>query len=45
MNKETYTSPELEIIAFDTEDVITTSTGFTNGGALGEPSGDGDIQF
>ena len=27
MEKERYTAPEMEIIQFETEDVITTSTG------------------
>ena len=39
--KETYTVPEMEIIGFDNEDVITTS-GFNNGGTEGE-IGDGNI--
>ena len=45
MNKEKYTTPEVEIIAFDTEDIITTSSGFTNGGNLEEVTGNGDISF
>ena len=39
--KEQYTAPEMEIIAFAAEDVITTS-GFNNGGTEGE-IGDGNI--
>lgn len=39
--KEIYTAPEMEIIQFDTEDVITTSN-FSNGGNAGDyGSGDG----
>ena len=41
--KEKYTTPEMEISEFDTEDVITTS--LTNGGTAGDFSGDGDIQI
>lgn len=41
--KEKYTSPEFEIIRFDSEDVITTS-GITDGGLLDEPNGS-DISF
>ena len=33
--KEIYTAPEMEIIQFDTEDVITTSN-FSNGGNAGD---------
>lgn len=39
---EKYMAPEMEIIEFDNEDVITTSL-MSNGGSLGEPSGDGDL--
>ena len=39
--KELYTAPELEIITFDSEDVITTS--LTKGNNPGNPSGQGDI--
>ena len=39
--KELYTAPTLEIIEFDTEDVITTS--LTKGSDPGNPSGNGDI--
>ena len=35
--KEIYTAPEMEIIAFDAEDVITTS--LTDGGTEGEIGG------
>lgn len=41
---EKYTTPELEIIKFDSEDVITASN-FSNGGGLGDASGNGDISF
>lgn len=41
--KEKYTSPEMEIIEFDTEDVITTS--LTGGGTAGDVGGNGDIQI
>lgn len=41
--REKYTSPEMEIIEFDTEDVITTS--LTNGGNVPDYSGNGDIQI
>lgn len=42
--KEKYTIPEVEIIRFDSEDVITTS--MTNGNEANEfPDGDGDIKF
>ena len=40
--KELYTAPEMEIIEFDTEDVITTS--LTNGGVGGDYNG-GDIKI
>lgn len=36
MNQEQYIAPELEIIAFDTEDVITTSV-LSDGGENGIP--------
>ena len=39
--KEKYIAPEMEIIEFDTEDVITTS--LTGGGTKGEINGPGDI--
>ena len=41
--KEIYTAPEMEIVEFEAEDVITTS--FTGKGTLGDMSGDGDIQI
>ena len=41
--KETYTAPEMEIIRFDAEDVITTS--LTAGGTKAEIGGPGDIQI
>jgi hypothetical protein len=41
--REKYTSPEMEIIEFDTEDVITTS--MTNGNNVPDYSGDGDIKI
>lgn len=41
--REKYTSPEMEIIEFDTEDVITTS--MTNGKIVPDYSGEGDIQI
>ena len=40
---EKYTTPEVEIIKFDAEDVITTS--WTNGDDANDFSGDGDIKF
>ncbi len=40
--KEQYRSPALEIITFDTEDVITASP-LTKGEDPGNPSGKGDI--
>lgn len=40
---EKYTAPELEIIEFDAEDVITTS--LTGGGDASDFGGDGDIKF
>ncbi len=42
--KEKYTSPEMEIVEFDTEDVITTSS-WTNGKDANEIGGNGDITF
>ncbi len=41
MNK--YTAPELEIIRFESEDIITESGGFTNGGTKSDMGGTGDI--
>lgn len=41
---EKYTAPELEIIEFDAEDVITTSS-WTNGKDANEIGGNGDITF
>ncbi len=41
--KEIYTAPEMEIVEFEAEDVITTS--FTGKGTLGDMGGDGDIQI
>ncbi len=41
--KEIYTAPEMEIVEFEAEDVITTS--ITGKGPLGDMSGDGDIQI
>ena len=41
--KEKYTVPEMEIIEFDSEDVITTS--LTDGGTAGDYSGIGDKQI
>ncbi len=40
--KEIYTAPEMEIIAFDAEDVITTS-GFNDGGTEGDMGNGGNI--
>ena len=40
--KEKYTAPEMEIIEFDSEDVITAS-GFRNGGTGEDMGGSGDI--
>ena len=40
--KEQYTVPEIEIIGFDSEDVITAS-GLTDGGTAGDFSGTGNI--
>ena len=42
--KEKYTAPEMEIIGFDNEDVITTS-GFTDGGTGNDFGGLGDIHI
>ena len=42
--KEKYTAPEVEITAFDTEDVITTSN-FSNGGKSDDFGGYGDIHI
>lgn len=42
--KEKYTIPELEIIRFDAEDVITTST-LSNGGDAGDVPGTPNIDF
>lgn len=42
--KESYTAPELEIIRFDTEDVITTSP-MKNGGDAGEIPTSANIDF
>ena len=42
--KKIYTAPEMEIIAFDNEDVITAS-GMKNGGTGGDMGGTGDIQI
>ena len=39
--KEIYTAPEMEIIAFDNEDVITTS--LINGGTEDDMGGSGNI--
>ncbi len=41
--KQNYTIPEMEIIKFEAEDVITTS--MTDGGKAGDFSGNGDIQI
>ena len=41
--KEIYISPDVEIIKFDSEDVIATSV-ISNGGLLDEPK-DSDISF
>lgn len=41
--KEKYTSPEMEIIEFDSEDVITTS--LTDGGTAGDFGEIGDIHI
>ena len=42
--KEIYTSPEMEIVRFGCEDVITTSS-WTNGNTAQDYNNDGDIQF
>lgn len=42
--KKIYLAPEMEIIAFETEDVITAS-GMKNAGSLGDLTGDGDISI
>ena len=42
--KEKYTAPEVEIIEFEAEDVITTSS-WTNGNDANDFGGDGDIKF
>lgn len=41
--KEIYTAPELEIIEFESEDVITTS--FTNAGKHKDFNGNGEIHI
>ena len=41
--KEQYTSPEVKIIEFNVEDVITTS--MNNGGTVGDYNEKGDIQI
>ena len=41
--KETYIVPEMEIIAFEAEDVITTS--ITGAGDYGDYGGSGDIHI
>jgi hypothetical protein len=41
--KEIYTAPEMEIITFAAEDVITSS--ITGGGDYGDFGGDGEIQL
>ena len=41
--KEKYIAPEMEIIEFDAEDVITTS--LVDGGSGGDFGGNGDIQI
>ena len=41
---EKYTTPEVEIIKFDAEDVITTSS-WKNGDDANDFDGDGDITF
>lgn len=41
---EKYTTPEVEIIKFDAEDVITTSS-WKNGEDANDFGGDGDIKF
>ena len=45
MEKMKYIAPEIEIIAFDTEDVITTSAGGMTGnpGSAGSSEGQGDF--
>ena len=44
MQDRTYVTPEMEIIAFDTEDVITTSSGMKlNPGEAGSNEGQGDF--
>ena len=42
--KEKYTSPEVDIIEFEAEDVITTSS-WKNGNDANDFGGDGDIKF
>ena len=42
--KEKYTAPEMEIIGFDSEDVITAS-GLTDAGTGGDMGGSGDIHI
>lgn len=42
--KEKYTAPEVEIIEFDAEDVITTSS-WKNGNDANDFGGNGDITF
>ena len=42
--KENYTTPEMEIVEFEAEDVITTSS-WSNGNDANDFGGDGDIKF
>ena len=42
--KEKYTTPEMEIVEFEAEDVITTSS-WTNGKDANDFGGSGDITF
>lgn len=42
--KKPYIKPDVEIVEFETEDVITTSS-WTNGNTTQDYNNDGDIQF
>jgi hypothetical protein len=42
--KKPYIKPDVEIVEFETEDVITTSS-WTNGNTAQDYNNDGDIQF
>ena len=43
MEKETYTKPQGDIVAFETDDIITSSSGSGNGGEIELPDLDLDL--